>query len=597
MGVLDARRFCSVCIVTFLRAVTETAVRKPESSHSTFESRTRLGAASWHRRRWLEAHPSPPECQRKRCEWSCSGIHVECIRKWDRRLFNFLLVVKSSDPSSGNLLAGAAATIFPPVIMPPLQDITRRFVQSPLPPSSSPALSYIDDDKENPVFLALKTPPARPAAAEHKPTDESENNEFDRRPPSAFASNPIFSTPTSKPATRPAPLSPGDPFGFLAAERKLKLDRSRDGSATRNRTRSRPLKPLNPDRRKRPKLDPSATPSTHALTPLAPTTTDSAPAKPAPTLGRVSTHPQTPISRPTADIRTLTPPPATPFHIKRRRRRRTTAVLAALDDEGDNPFLADSRDVLSTPSPVKRPSARPRRVAAPKDDEGDKVVNDENVNPFCTPTVLKGASSMPPSVLSSAAPPVRRKRKRARAEEVEGLDEGDETFSALADDPDALARALRARLPKRKTREESVGVVTPVKKSSRTKVKRGKSDKDVEVGNGEDGEDVKEVKGVRRSTRLSKRGPLADSNKEKKAKVGKTTTRATKGKGKENADRAFEKASAAMKGKGKAKDKLRVDGELDDETVSLLSISVQRILTRISVGEGPSCEGCVFQKT
>jgi hypothetical protein len=50
-------------------------------------------------------------------------------------------------------------------------------------------------------------------------------------------------------------------------------------------------------------------------------------------------------------------------------------------------------------------------------------------------------------------------------------------------------------------------VVTPMKKRSRRKIKqtqstRGKSDKEVAE------ENVAEVKGVRRSTRLSKQGPL-----------------------------------------------------------------------------------------
>ena len=55
-------------------------------------------------------------------------------------------------------------------------------------------------------------------------------------------------------------------------------------------------------------------------------------------------------------------------------------------------------------------------------------------------------------------------------------------FSALADDPDALARALRSQLPKSKTTKERIDshVVTPVKKrSTRGQANRGKSDKEV----------------------------------------------------------------------------------------------------------------------
>ena len=503
--------------------------------------------------------------------------------------------------------------------MPPLEDITRRFVQSPLPPSSSPALSYIDEvkEKQNPssAFLALSTSPARPLAPERDSAGSDKlsfevYDEFDHRPPSAFASNPIFSTPTSKlTTTRAAPLSPGDPFGFLAAERKLKLDRiqDRDGAPKRNPTRSRrpgqPSEPLEPHQRKRQKLDPSATPGKHVPptldTPFAlpSPSTHNRPAKQKPTLGRVSNahaHAQTtPISRPpTADIRTLAPPPVTPLH-RGRRRRRSTALLL-FDDEERNPFIVDSCDidVPSTPSPVKRPSARSRHDG----DEGDKVTNDENVNPFRTPTF-----SMPPSAFSSAASPKRRRRKRGRAEEeVEGLDEGNVTFSALVDEP----AALRARLPKMRTTKETVDIVTPVKKRSRREVTQGKSDKEAEVvdaGYGEDEENVKEVKGVRRSTRLSKQGPLADSNKGKKTKAGKkTTTRATKGKGKENAGGASKKTPAATKGKGKAKDRPRVDEAQDDvETVSLWSACVRSIDANTYVliaGEGASCEACVFQK-
>jgi hypothetical protein len=225
-------------------------------------------------------------------------------------------------------------------------------------------------------------------------------------------------------------------------------------------------------------------------------------------------------------------------------------------------------DVPSTPSPVKRPSARSRHDG----DGGDKVINVENVNSFCTPTL-----SMPPSTFSSAASPKRRRRKRGRAEEeVEGLDEGNVRFSALAHDPDAL----RARLPKTRTTKETVDVVTPVKKRSRREVTQGKSDKEVVAVDAGYGEDEENVKGVRRSTRLSKQGPLADSNKGKKTKAGKkTTTRATKGKGKENAGEAPKKAPAATKGKGKAKDRPRIDEEQDDviEIVSLLSACVRSI--------------------
>ena len=59
---------------------------------------------------------------------------------------------------------------------------------------------------------------------------------------------------------------------------------------------------------------------------------------------------------------------------------------------------------------------------------------------------------MPPSALSAAVWPKRWRRKCGRAaEEVEGLDEGNVMFSALADDPDPLARALRTRLWKTRT--------------------------------------------------------------------------------------------------------------------------------------------------
>lgn len=238
------------------------------------------------------------------------------------------------------------------------------------------------------------------------------------------------------------------------------------------------------------------------------------------------------------------------------------------DEEDGNPFIVDECDVPSTPSPTKRPSAGRRGAVSRYDgDEGDKVINDENVNPFCTPTL-----SMPPSMFSSPASPKRRRRKRGRAEEeVEGLDEGNVTFSVLADHTDAL----RARLPKTRATKESVEVATPVKKRPRREAKqsestRGKSDKDVvDVGYGEDEENVKEVKAVRRSTRLSKQGPLADSNSNtaKKTKAGKTTARATKGKGNENAGK---RASAVTKGKGKARNMLRIDEAPDDviETVS-----------------------------
>lgn len=125
--------------------------------------------------------------------------------------------------------------------MPPLQDITHKF-QSPLPPSSSPALSYIDEDEvkisQSSAFLALPT----------------------------STSNFVFSTPKAKLSITPVP-GDSDPFGFLAAERKLKLERGRDVKPKRDHTRRQPLAPLEPQR-KRQKLDTNATPGKHAcLTP------------------------------------------------------------------------------------------------------------------------------------------------------------------------------------------------------------------------------------------------------------------------------------------------------------------------------------------
>ena len=57
-----------------------------------------------------------------------------------------------------------------------------------------------------------------------------------------------------------------------------------------------------------------------------------------------------------------------------------------------------------------------------------------------------------------------------KVEEVEGLDEGNVTFSALAGDSE-VARALCTRLPKPETTKESIGVFTPVRKS-RGKIKQ-----------------------------------------------------------------------------------------------------------------------------
>jgi hypothetical protein len=60
----------------------------------------------------------------------------------------------------------------------------------------------------------------------------------------------------------------------------------------------------------------------------------------------------------------------------------------------------------------------------------------------------------------------------------------------------------------------------------------------VDVGYGEDEENVKKTKGVRRSTGLSKQRCLLPFIAIREWKMGKTMTRVTKGKGKENAGRA-----------------------------------------------------------
>ena len=98
------------------------------------------------------------------------------------------------------------------------------------------------------------------------------------------------------------------------------------------------------------------------------------------------------------------------------------------------------------------------------DDEGDEVTNVQN--PLCTPTWFKGGSMSLSTLSGAGASPKRWRRKRDRAEEVEGVDEKSLTFSALIDDPDALARV--------RTTKESVDVDGLVKRT-RTKVKQTES--------------------------------------------------------------------------------------------------------------------------
>jgi len=190
------------------------------------------------------------------------------------------------------------------------------------------------------------------------------------------------------------------------------------------------------------------------------------------------------------------------------------------------------------------------------------VENDENVNPFFSPALeLEGGENDVPSVVSSAVvTPIRRRRKRDRMVLEEVQEERIENVedSTLADHTEALGRALRSRLPKRKTREEpSAEVGTPVKKRARTTKSTARKGKEKEEPGEEDG-------GVkRRSARLSKQSQLADGKKGKKETASKTTRGAAKGKGKENAGK--KSAPTKVKGKGKA------------ETVSLsLIMSPQR---------------------
>ncbi|KAF8623411.1 hypothetical protein AX15_006388 [Amanita polypyramis BW_CC] len=418
--------------------------------------------------------------------------------------------------------------------MPPLQDITHRFV-SPLPPSSPPALSYIDDDDidhgragPSSAFLNLSTS-SNPLHPRPISVTDSASGKKDKEnlPPfevedglelGAGPSNVIFSTPKSRTggAKRSPPSS--DPFGFLALERRLKAQREQA-----KRIRDDVYETAGPVR-KRQKFDPAASPSQLHMTRLSYRTP-----------GRANKSTQTPLYsiRHTTGIRTISPPAATPLHQKGRKQRRSTLVF----DNGNSPFL-DSH--ASTPSPSKR-------YKRPNASVGNIGKRDSNV-------IDDSVLSLPmPSQLTAAASPIRRRRKRARLADLgvenDVTENPNETLSVLAGDSDALANTLRSRLPKKRgLREESIGLVTPIQKEKR-KAEETKSRSRKTAGKG-DGED--EEGGKRRSARLAKRDPLA---------IHKGTTKANrpvrKAKGKENAGKKTDakinakKASTNMKGKGK----------------------------------------------
>jgi hypothetical protein len=204
-------------------------------------------------------------------------------------------------------------------------------------------------------------------------------------------------------------------------------------------------------------------------------------------------------------------------------------------------------------------SSSPQAAAAAADGD-DNVENDENLNPFFSPAL----EDVPSVVSSVVVTPIRRKRKRDRMvlEEVQEEQVENVENPALADDPEALGRALRPLLPKGKTKGESAEVCTPVKKKARTTKSRVRKEKEKEEPK-EEGGGVQG--GKRRSARLSKQSQPADRNKGKKEMP---TRSVAKRKGKENVGKTS--APTKVKGKAKVKAKDKEDDVVDDvtETVS-----------------------------
>ncbi|KIL61975.1 hypothetical protein M378DRAFT_25849 [Amanita muscaria Koide BX008] len=445
--------------------------------------------------------------------------------------------------------------------MPPLQDITHRFL-SPLPPSS-PALSYIDEscgneyNKAEPssAFLALSTSSKafpRLEILDDKSDDElvfdkenKENlppfeleDEFNPLPgpdgPSTSAAV-LFSTPKkSKPKADGSPPS-SDPFGFLAVERKLKLERNQAKRSISGRREPEPEP-------KRQKLGSRSTPTAHALPRVTP-------AKKILRSAKLKT--QTPVARHAVDVRTLSPPAASPFHDQGRKRRRDTLSF----DDG-NPFVDSPH--ASTPSPSKRHRSPLQSTVVLFDKEDD--VDDENVPP--SPIVQKKKSGVSGT---------KNKRKRVRTAEDE--DVGNQTLSALAHDPQLLANILQSRLPKRRVRQRTEAVTKPAQRGGSRRKKREEEAVDEDEQEIEKGEE----QGKRRSSRLAVResretGSSKAGNEEIKKTTSKKPMRKTKGK--ENSEKKLKpssshigtttRATRSKKSASKAKEEPQHDQNSDD---------------------------------
>ncbi|KAF8637556.1 hypothetical protein AX17_002742 [Amanita inopinata Kibby_2008] len=455
---------------------------------------------------------------------------------------------------------------------PPLQDITHRFI-SPLPPSSPPLpLSNHDNEHDRPIsssFLQLSSPSARKALANRRlgrgDTSDKENDEalptfdlgdeFDNeRPQQPGPSNAVLPSPSSQDNNNeqgglsPSPAS-SDPFGFLAVERKLKLERKQPKRDRRQLEREQ----------KRQRYDPS--PTTVARATATATTSATRIRTPLTTLRRTrpSTRAmdKTPVLRDKVNIEASSALRTSILHMQGKKRRRRTLVY---DDE--NPFL-DPHDTTPSPTKLLPSESAKSMVAGPALGLADTSRGEDLPAPL-TP-VLSGKSVL---LDVPGTPPGKHRRKRARLslETLGTEDVGNKTLSALADDPPALKRVLKSRLPRRRGGDENIDV-TPVKKVKRARLRRKCNDSESEESDGGGGDGKKGLGKGKSAAGLAQRRSARLAGRDVENTGGQERDRNGKGKGKENLAREVKKRVRLRAGKavatkergGKSKDEVPLE--------------------------------------
>ncbi|PFH46143.1 hypothetical protein AMATHDRAFT_8153 [Amanita thiersii Skay4041] len=261
------------------------------------------------------------------------------------------------------------------------------------------------------------------------------------------------------------------------------------------------------------------------------------------------------------------------------------ALPLPVDDEAHNPFLDHDESDHDVPRPVVEPTTPTTKTPRPANPPSPLPVR-RRASIIVGDQVEKG--SIPSSPISArfvkgkerdkqekkdGGKGVKRKRSakgKGKEKEKELEEVGNETFSVLADDPDALASALRARLPRKRVRIKEVEREDEEDKCNNvgrnTKKRKGKT-KAKEVDDDDDEEETLPV--TRKSARLARRDEDTAGGKDNKMEkvegkkgtatavrsrtVGKTKGKENTGQGKPRSSKAVSKGARETK-EGKAKE-------------------------------------------